>query len=249
MRILLTNDDGIDAEGLQVAYDIATQLTKAENVSIVAPASEQSGVGHAITYTETLRFEPRETGVAVFGSPADCVLVGFHEILDSSPDLVLSGVNRGNNAGENALYSGTLGAAMEAALQGVPAIALSQFYGPALQGGDMWSATRAYGLQTVQKILDAGLWSDGDARLFYNVNFPPVFSQDVSGIGFYPQGFRPTRFGTTSVGTGEIKISGGAQAAPSVEGTDVHANLNGMVTITPCSLDLTAHSILDQLRG
>jgi len=133
MRILITNDDGIQAPGLEVLLDIAGQLaTPEDELWTVAPAYEQSGVGHCISYTMPMRCAKLgERRFAVEGTPADCVLVGVHEVMkDGAPDLILSGVNRGNNSAENALYSGTLGAAMEGALQGIPSIALSQFYGP-----------------------------------------------------------------------------------------------------------------------
>ena len=132
MRILITNDDGINAPGLRVLTEIADRLAGPDGeVWTVAPAFEQSGVGQCISYTHpTMIAELGPRRFAVEGSPADCVLVGLHDVISGKPDLVLSGVNRGNNAGQNTLYSGTIGAAMEAALQGIPAVALSQFYGP-----------------------------------------------------------------------------------------------------------------------
>ncbi|MBZ0122536.1 MAG: stationary phase survival protein SurE, partial [Roseovarius sp.] len=118
MRILITNDDGISAPGLQVLEEIAIALAgSGGEVWTVAPAFEQSGVGHAISYTRPMMISQMdERRWAAQGSPADCVLAAVHDILPARPDLVLSGVNRGNNAAENALYSGTLGGAMEAAL-------------------------------------------------------------------------------------------------------------------------------------
>ncbi len=133
MRILITNDDGINAPGLAALHDIAAELAGPEGeVWTVAPAFEQSGVAHCISYSRpTLIAELSPRRWAAEGSPADCVLAAISDIMAGSPpDLVLSGVNRGNNAGENAMYSGTVGGAMEAALQGLPAIALSQYLGP-----------------------------------------------------------------------------------------------------------------------
>jgi 5'-nucleotidase len=133
MRILITNDDGINAPGLEVLTAIATEIAGPKGeVWTVAPAFEQSGVGHCISYTHPMMIaELGPKRFAAEGSPADCVLAAIYDVLDGArPDLVLSGVNRGNNAAENVLYSGTIGGAMEAALQGVPAIALSQFFGP-----------------------------------------------------------------------------------------------------------------------
>ena len=128
MRILITNDDGINAPGLKVLHEIATDLAGASGeVWTVAPAFEQSGVAHCISYTHPMliaEMGPRR--FAAEGSPADCVLAGLHDVMNGTPpDLVLSGVNRGNNSAENTLYSGTIGGALEAALQGIPAIALS----------------------------------------------------------------------------------------------------------------------------
>src|SRR6056297_1630108 len=133
MRILITNDDGINAPGLEVLHAIATEVSGPDGeVWTVAPAFEQSGVGHCISYVHpTMIAELGPRRYAAEGSPADCVLAGLYDVLvDTPPDLVLSGVNRGNNAAENTLYSGTIGACIEAALQGIPSIALSQFYGP-----------------------------------------------------------------------------------------------------------------------
>ena len=114
MRILITNDDGIMAPGLQVLHDLAIQLAGPEGeVWTVAPQSEQSGVGHCISYTKpVLVHQYAARKFAVEGSPADCILAGLNDLLPQRPDLVLSGVNKGNNSAENTVYSGTIGAAM-----------------------------------------------------------------------------------------------------------------------------------------
>ena len=131
MRILLTNDDGIHAEGLAVAERMISRLGDHE-LWVVAPANEKSGVGHCISYTQPVRTERLgDRRVAVDGNPADCVLVALYDVMDDRPDLVISGINRGNNSAENTLYSGTVGAAIEATLQDCRAVALSQFFGPA----------------------------------------------------------------------------------------------------------------------
>src|SRR5262245_37513557 len=131
MRILITNDDGITAPGLRVAEQIAGELAgPAGEVWVVAPAFEQSGVSHSVSYIRPMRLERlEERRFAVEGSPADCVLAGLYEILkDTPPDLVLSGVNRGHNVAEDTLYSGTVGGAMEGALHRVRSVALSQYF-------------------------------------------------------------------------------------------------------------------------
>ena len=178
MRILITNDDGINAPGLKILSEIAGDIAgKDGEVWTVAPAFEQSGVGHCISYTHPMMMSQLDDRCfAAEGSPADCVLAGLHDVLnDQPPDLVLSGVNRGNNSAENTLYSGTIGGAMEAALQGIPAIALSQYYGPANAKADNpFEAAAKHGAAVVRRILDITPKDTVDYRLFYNVNFPPV---------------------------------------------------------------------------
>ena len=132
MRILLTNDDGINAPGLQVLEAIARNLTNEENIFIIAPSGERSGVAHCVSYNAPTQIERiSENRYSVSGYPADCVIAGIHHVMkDDPPSLILSGVNRGNNSAENVLYSGTIGAALEGALQGITSIALSQYLGP-----------------------------------------------------------------------------------------------------------------------
>lgn len=257
MRILITNDDGINAPGLAALTEIATDLAGADGeVWTVAPAFEQSGVAHCISYTHPMlcsQLGPRR--FATEGSPADCVLVGLHEVLkDSPPDLVLSGVNRGNNSAENALYSGTLGGAMEAALQGFPAIALSQYFGPRnFQSEDPFETATRHGAELIRKILAASPKEDADYRLFYNVNFPPVPADEVLGVRVAPQGFR--RGSCFSVephhspsGKRFLWIKGGDQQIKTAPGSDAAVNLEGYISVTPMRADLTAHSELEALK-
>ena len=171
------------------------------------------------------------------------------------PDLVLSGVNRGNNAGENVLYSGTIGGAMEAALQGLPAIALSQFMGPATQDlADPFEAARSHGTRVVRALLERGHWDKGDYRLFYNVNFPPIGAAAVKGTRAAAQGFRAeTYFGVephiSPSGRKFLWITGGPQHTSSAPGTDVALNLEGYISVTPMRADLTAHDTLADLEA
>jgi len=257
MRILITNDDGINAPGLRVLTAIANEIAGPEGeVWTVAPAFEQSGVGHCISYTHpTMIAELGPRRFAAEGSPADCVLAGLHDVMkDARPDLILSGVNRGNNAGENVLYSGTIGGAMEAALQGVRAIALSQFYGPANNAlDDPFEAAVVHGVGVVRLLLDKGLWEGGDYRLFYNVNFPPLPAADVKGTRVTAQGFRPETTFTVDPhmspsGRRFLWIKGGKQDERTKDGTDVAANLDGYISITPMRADLTAHDVLATVK-
>ncbi|MCR8723361.1 5'/3'-nucleotidase SurE [Frigidibacter sp. ROC022] len=256
MKILITNDDGINAPGLKVLEAIAEAIAgPSGEVWTVAPAFEQSGVAHCISYTRPVmisEFGPRR--FACEGSPADCVLAGVHEVLHAAPDLVLSGVNKGNNAAENTLYSGTIGAAMEGALQGLRAIALSQFWGPGNADLDNpFEAAAAHGTDAVRAIWENGDWREEDYRLFYNVNFPPCPASAVKGRRVTTQGFREaTSFGVAPSiapnGRKFLWIKGGAQHHPTGAGTDAAANLDGYVSITPMRADLTAHDRLAALR-
>ena len=258
MRILITNDDGINAPGLAVLEAIAHDIAgPGGEVWTVAPAFEQSGVGHCISYTHPMmiaKLGPRR--YAAEGSPADCVLAGIYDVLQGArPDLVLSGVNRGNNAGENVLYSGTVGGAMEAALQGVPAIALSQFMGPETEDtDDPFEASRIHGPDLVRRLLDHGHWDKGDYRVFYNVNFPPKPAAAVLGTRVAAQGYRTeTFFGVephiSPSGRKFLWITGGPQHTPTLPGTDVAVNLEGYVSVTPMRADLTAHDLLGDLAA
>ncbi len=256
MRILITNDDGINAPGLEVLLAIATEIAgPGGEVWTVAPAFEQSGVGHCISYSRPMMIaKMAERRFAAEGSPADCVLAGMFDVLQGAkPDLVLSGVNRGNNSAENVLYSGTIGGAMEAALHGVPAIAMSQFMGPKTDDlASPFEASAAHGVAVVRALLDRGIWTKDDYRVFYNVNFPPMPSKDVKGMKVAAQGFRrDTAFGVepqhSPSGRKFLWIKGGPQQTPTLPGTDAAVNLEGWISITPMRADLTAHDLLSDL--
>ncbi|AWI85563.1 5'/3'-nucleotidase SurE [Alloyangia pacifica] len=258
MRILITNDDGINAPGLAVLQAIAEELAGPEGeVWTVAPAFEQSGVAHCISYTHPMMIAemgPRRW--AAEGSPADCVLAGLHDVMkDCPPDLVLSGVNRGNNSAENALYSGTLGGAMEGALQGLPSIALSQYLGPRTRDlTNPFETAAAHGAEVIRRILAAGTESDGDYRLFWNVNFPPCPAEEVKGTRVVPQGRRAeTNYSVephlSPSGRRFLWIRGGDQRRPAPAGTDAAANLESYISVTPMRADLTDHAALAALEG
>ncbi|MEM6277505.1 MAG: 5'/3'-nucleotidase SurE [Pseudomonadota bacterium] len=254
MRILLTNDDGINAPGLKVLEAIAARLTAPENIWVVAPAFEQSGVGHCISYTRPLMMaEHGPRRVAVEGSPADCVIAGLGAVMDVRPDLVLSGVNRGNNSAENTLYSGTLGAALEGALQRVPSIGLSQYYGPAnARAENPFDAAAVHGADIVTRILEAGFDEGADYGLFYNVNFPPVMATDVKGTQVVRQGVRDGVFfgavsDTSPNGRGFLWIKGGNQHVTVPDDTDAGANMAGYISVTPMRADLTAYNVMDKV--
>ena len=257
MRILITNDDGINAPGLKVLGDIAAQVAGPDGeVWTVAPAFEQSGVGHCISYTHpTMIAQLEARRFAAEGSPADCVIAGLYDMLkDSPPDLILSGVNRGNNAAENTLYSGTIGACIEGALQGIRSIALSQFYGPGNANlENPFAAAADHGVATIHALMNDALWDDADYKLFYNVNFPPVPGEDVKGMMATTQGFRlNTRFRaeaqTSPTGRKFLWVRGGPQHEPTAPGTDAAANLDGYISVTPMRADLTDYDMVATLE-
>ncbi|SHI36600.1 5'/3'-nucleotidase SurE [Wenxinia saemankumensis] len=258
MRILITNDDGINAPGLAALEEIAAQVAgDGGEVWTVAPAFEQSGVAHCISYSRPFHvaeLAPRRW--AAEGSPADCVLAALFEVMAGSPpDLVLSGVNRGNNAAESALYSGTLGAALEAALQGVPAIALSQFYGPGNRDlADPFEAARAHGADLVRRLIPTMTADRTGYGLFHNVNFPPVPAAEVRGAMATPQGRRPgiameIAAQDSPSGRRFLWIRSGDQQVASPAGTDAAANLDGWISVVPMRADFTDHAALDAVAG
>jgi 5'-nucleotidase len=180
MRILLTNDDGIQAPGLRALYQALTQA--GHEVRVVAPVAEMSAVGHAITFTTPLRTkafqEERFTGTGVYGTPADCVKLGVTALLDQAPDLVVSGINAGANVGVDIVYSGTVSAATEGALMGLPALAVSyDDFNPTDLSGQA-----AYVADFIPRIG----WTELPAKCLINLNFPKVPMAEVKGLRVCP---------------------------------------------------------------
>jgi 5'-nucleotidase len=187
MRLLLTNDDGIHAPGLKTLEAIAAELS--DDVVVVAPETDQSGVAHSLSLSDPLRL--RHIGpkhYAVQGTPTDCVIMGVRHIMrEHRPDLILSGVNRGQNVAEDVTYSGTIAAALEAALLGIPAIALSQaFWGAEGDKSLYWDCAKAHGPPLVSRIMRAGI----APGTLVNVNFPPCPADEVRGVAICAQGRR-----------------------------------------------------------
>ncbi|RED12854.1 5'/3'-nucleotidase SurE [Pontivivens insulae] len=257
MRILITNDDGITAPGLEVAEEIAAQVAGPDGeVWVVAPAFEQSGVGHCISYVRPMRVEqmgPRR--FAVEGSPADCAMAGLLDIMkETPPDLVLSGVNRGHNVAEDTLYSGTIGGSMEAALHKFRTVAMSQYYGPGNNAeADPFEAARVHGPDILRKLINGATWEeDGRYGVFYNVNFPPVPAADVKGVKATAQGERGgSPFGlephVAPNGRRYLWIKHGMGNATCAPGTDAREASEGQITVTPLRADLTARDLISGL--
>ena len=190
MRILITNDDGIHAHGLSVLERIAKTLS--DDVTVVAPAGDQSGVSHSLSLSDPLRLRtisPRH--FAVQGTPTDCVIMAMRHIMAGNPpDLVLSGVNSGQNAAEDVIYSGTIAGAMEGTLLGVPSIALSQAYGQAGRDAMHWDCAEQLAPAIIRKILAQGIPKD----TLVNLNFPDCRPADAQGVAVCAQGRRDAQY-------------------------------------------------------
>lgn len=248
MKILLTNDDGVNAPGLEVLEAIARQFS--DDIWICAPDEEQSGMGHALTLNRPVRLRkhgPRRFSVT--GTPTDSVTMGFRQVMDGEPDVILSGVNRGANLGDDITYSGTVSAAIEGALAGIRSIAMSQVIGREDAGNDMSFATaQEWGAKVLAPLLDTPL----PERTLVNVNFPPRAPEDVRGIRAVRQGFHDYARGTVVEGRdprGFRYYWFGLQAIEHTpdHGTDLEAIADGYVSVTPLQLDLTHHASLDEL--
>ena len=183
MRILITNDDSIHAPGLKSAEKIARTLS--EDVWIVAPESDQSGIGHALSLSNPLRAREVDAKVfAVNGTPADCVIFAVRQLMERAPDVILSGVNCGQNIADDVHYSGTVAGAMEGALLGIPSFALSQAYAFDGKRTVKWETCERHGPGVIEKVLNAEI----PARRVINVNCPNCAPDEVQGIAVTAQG-------------------------------------------------------------
>lgn len=247
MRILLTNDDGIHAEGLAVLERIARTLS--DDVWIVAPETDQSGLAHSLTLSEPLRLrEACEKRFALRGTPTDCVIMGIREVLDKKPDLVLSGVNCGANMADDVTYSGTIAGAIEGTLQGVRSFALSQAY--RFEDGHRsvpWEVAEAFGPKLITDLMDVDL-PDGT---FLNLNFPNCRPDSVQGISVTAQGKLDFGLNVEKRADGRglpyYWLRFGERVGTFREGTDIHAVRNHRISVTPLKLDLTDYTVQDRV--
>ncbi len=250
MRILLTNDDGIHAPGLKVLEEIASELS--DDIWVVAPSEEQSGAGHSLTLTRPVRLRKHgERRFSVSGTPTDSVMMGLSQVLgrDRRPDLILSGVNRGANLGDDVTYSGTVSAAVEGALAGIRSIALSQVYAKEGMGDEVpFAAALKWGAKVIRPLLKM----DFARRTLVNVNFPAVAADAVQGVRVVRQGFHDYRRSSIVKGTdprGYDYFWFGLQGVEHTPGkeTDLEAIGDGFVSVTPLQLDLTHDASLGRL--
>lgn len=245
-RILLSNDDGIRAPGLEVLERVARRLCP--DVWVVAPEEEQSGASHSLTLRRPLRIRNYgEKRYAVDGTPSDAVLLAIKVIMtDKRPTLVLSGVNHGGNAGEDIIYSGTVAAAMEATLLDVPAIALSQFYPNG--GAIRWEVAERFAPDAIARLV-ATPWP---RNTMINVNFPDVPPDDVKGICVARQGRRKLGENVEKRidprGVPYYWIGPTREESRTREGTDVAEVADGWIAVTPVFLDFTHDESLGDLR-
>ena len=246
MRLLLTNDDGIHAEGLAVLERIARQLT--DDVWVVAPETDQSGLSHSLTLSSPLRLRKiDERRFALSGTPTDCVIMAVKQLMDAPPDLVLSGVNAGQNICDDVTYSGTVAGAMEGTMLGLRSIALSQAFKPGRTAKRCGKTAETHAPALIERKLTFRL----PAGHLINVNFPAVEADAVAGIESHAPGQarlfaghgRAPRRARLPVFLAEVRTPGRAE----VEQSDVAALKAGRISVTPLHLDLTAQGLRDEL--
>jgi 5'-nucleotidase len=247
MQILLTNDDGIYAPGLAA---MERELRQIGDVCVVAPATEQSGVGHSVTFLSPLIAKEifdgeRSRGWAVEGSPADCVKIGVFEFCPRRPDLVVSGINGGLNAGINVLYSGTVAAAIEGAFFGITSIAVS------LEYDEQARFDRAAFM--ARSVIEQILAQRNSRHQLYNLNFPTVAMDRPKGIRIVPMGV--ARYGEHFVKRhdpkGRAYYGATGDPAPNYEGhpTDLSVLTEGFASLTPLHFNLTKSAMLEAMEG
>ena len=250
MRILLTNDDGINAPGLNVLERIARQLS--DDVWICAPSEEQSGAGHSLTLTKPIRLHKHaERRFSVVGTPTDSVTMALKKVLPEPPDLILSGVNRGANLGDDVTYSGTVSAAIEGALAGIRSIALSQVYSKeGMADAVPFDAAEAWGERVVRQLIEVPF----TPRTLINVNFPPLTAGAVKGVRAVRQGFHDYARGSVVEGKDPRGYRYywfglyGIEHTPGHD-SDLEAIGDGYISVTPLQLDLTHDASLAALKA
>ncbi|MCL5264044.1 MAG: 5'/3'-nucleotidase SurE [Chloroflexi bacterium] len=247
MYILVTNDDGIDSEGLLL---LKQALAKVGEVAIIAPDHNWSTAGHTKTIQRPLRVNQvrladGDVAYSTDGTPSDCVSLGVLGILERKPDLVVAGINKGPNLGDDVTYSGTVAAAMEGIISGIPSIAIS------LADYTKWDFTYAaqFAAQLAQHVMGNGLGSD----VLLNVNVPSVPRSKIVGVEITRLGKRVYRDvlieHRDSTGQLYYRIGGDVPSGLPLEGTDFKAITENKISITPIHLDLTNHQLIEHLRS
>lgn len=249
MKILLTNDDGVNARGISVLREIALQIS--DDVWTCAPDTEQSAASRGVSLHNPVRLRKLDDRIySVTGTPTDSIIVGLKALMpDALPDLILSGVNRGQNLAEDVTFSGTVAGALQGMQMGIPSIALSLARG--FQGAESlpWETALAHGPATIRALLDRG-WA---SNVVPNVNFPDTAPEDVKGLQFTRQGHRD--FQMTGVdrrdhprGGDYFWLTYGAKKSNPAAGTDLRAIYDGYISVTPLHTDLTHEASLTTLH-
>jgi len=248
--ILVTNDDGITAPGIQALIRFATEIGE---VIVVAPDSPQSGMGHAITINNTLHATKISTidesganaAYSCSGTPADCVKLGLQELLDRKPDLVISGINHGSNASINVIYSGTMSAAIEAGIEGVPAIGFSLC-------DYTWKADFEQAKKFIQKIIIQALENGIPNGVVLNVNIPKLETNEIKGIKVCRQARAnwKEKFDkrVSPMGKDYYWLTGEFELLDNGEDTDEWALANNYISVVPTQFDLTAHHAIQNIN-
>ncbi|MCI5073787.1 5'/3'-nucleotidase SurE [Oricola sp.] len=248
MRILITNDDGIHAEGLAALERIAATLS--DEVWVVAPETDQSGLAHSLTINDPLRLrEIGERRFALRGTPTDCVIMAVTHVMPEKPDLVLSGVNSGQNLADDVTYSGTVAGAMEGTLLGIRSIALSQAYNFENQRRLVpWEVVETHAPALLKKLIAVEM----DSGTFLNVNFPNCAPSEVEGTLVTHQGkllhglFVEER--KDGRGFPYFWIRFGRSPVEAPEESDITALRTNHISVTPLKLDLTARELSARLE-
>ncbi|WP_457607886.1 5'/3'-nucleotidase SurE [Nitratifractor sp.] len=257
-RILITNDDGFEADGLRALREALSPLGE---VIVVAPTIEKSASGHSLTLTRPLRFVEIEPNFYKLddGTPTDCVFLALNKLFpDDPPDLIVSGINRGGNMGEDITYSGTAAAAMEGVLQGIPSLAVSQVYRHHCEGleelGYRLAKKSVHDL--ARKILFEGF--PLPERKFLNVNIPPIHPEECAGIRVTHAGHRVygnnaqlhiNPRGQEYYWIGLPNLDWHPRSHPAGELSDFEAIREGYVSVTPVQLDMTSYEEIERLKG
>lgn len=249
--ILVTNDDGITAPGLRALVKFMSAIGE---VVVVAPDSPQSGMGHAITidntlYSKKVKINAEEGAPLEYscsGTPADCVKLGLQEILDRRPDIVVSGINHGSNSSINVIYSGTMSAAIEAGIEGIPAIGFSLC-------DYSWNADFSGVANIAKKIVQEALKNGMPKGTVLNVNIPKTGGGQPKGIKICRQAKAnwKEKFDKRSSPSGKeyYWLTGEFELLDKGEDTDVHALNNGFVSVVPTQFDLTAHHAIQHINN
>ena len=246
-RILIVNDDGIDSEGLQIAERIAAQL--ADDVWVVAPDRECSGASASLSFSDPVRFEQRgRQRFAIFGRPVDCVMIAlYHLMADKRPDLILSGVNRGQNIAEDLTYSGTVAGAKQGLISGILSMALSQ----AIDRPNkiFWETAAHFAPDLIRRLLQKGM----PRNIALNINFPARAPEEVEGFAITHQGRRDRPLFKMAAredprGRSYCWLDFERYLSVPKIGSDLHAVQSSRISITPIQLDWTDHAAYEKLR-